>query len=89
MSNHESLSSKNGDNSQEIYDSHENEAEQQKELKRKRINAIYSSVLTLISFQERKIPGTKEPLVAPYYEKALRTQKQAEQAAKKRSTYNR
>ena len=83
MSNHESLSSKNGDNSQEIYDSHENEAEQQKELKRKRINDIYSSVLTLISFQERKIPGTKEPLVAPYYEKALRTQKQAEQAAKK------
>ena len=83
MSNHEGLSSRNEDNPQEIYDSHKNEAEQLKELQRKRVNAIYSSVLTLISFQERKTPDAKEPLVTPYYEKALRTQKQAEQAAKK------
>ena len=83
MSNHEGLSSRHEDNPQEVYDSHKNEAEQLKELQRKRVNAIYSSVLTLISFQERKTPDTKEPLVTPYYEKALRTQKQAEQAAKK------
>ena len=83
MSNHEGLSSRHEDNPQEVYDSHKNEAEQLKELQRKRANAIYSSVLTLISFQERKTPDTKEPLVTPYYEKALRTQKQAEQAAKK------
>ena len=83
MSNHEGLSSRHEDNPQEVYDSHKNEAEQLKELQRKRANAIYSSVLTLISFQERRAPDTKEPLVTPYYEKALRTQKQAEQAAKK------
>ena len=83
MSNHEGLSSRHEDNPQEVYDSHKNEAEQLKELQRKRVNAIYSSVLTLISFQERKTPDTKEPLVTPYYEKALRTQKQAEQAARK------
>ena len=83
MSNHEGLSSRHEDNPQEVYDSHKNEAEQLKELQRKRVNAIYSSVLTLISFQERKTPDAKEPLVTPYYEKALRTQKQAEQAARK------
>lgn len=83
MSNHEGLSSRHEDNPQEVYDSHKNEAEQLKELQRKRVNTIYSSVLTLISFQERKTPDTKEPLVTPYYEKALRIQKQAEQAAKK------
>ena len=83
MSNHEGLSSRHEDNPQEVYDSHKNEAEQLNELQRKRVNAIYSSVLTLISFQERKTPDTKEPLVTPYYEKALRTQKQVEQAAKK------
>ena len=83
MSNHEGLSSRHEDNPQEVYDSHKNEVEQLKELQRKRVNTIYSSVLTLISFQERKTPDTKEPLVTPYYEKALRIQKQAEQAAKK------
>lgn len=83
MSNHEGLSSRHEDNPQEVYDSHKDEAEQLKELQRKRVNTIYSSVLTLISFQERKTPDAKEPLVTPYYEKALRTQKQAEQAAKK------
>ena len=83
MSNHEGLSSRHEDNPQEVYDSHKNEAEQLKELQRKRVNAIYSSVLTLISFQERKTPDTKEPLVTPYYEKALRSQKQAERIAKK------
>ena len=83
MLNHEGLSSKVQDNSQESYDSIQNESEYQKELQRKRTNAIYSSVLTLISFQERKTPDAKEPLVTPYYEKTLRTQKQAEQAAKK------
>ena len=83
MSNHEGLPLKAQDNSQESYNSIQNESEYQKELQRKRTNAIYSSVLTLISFQERKTPDTKEPLVTPYYEKALRTQKQAEQAAKK------
>ena len=83
MSNHEGLSSRHEDNPQEVYDSHKNEAEQLKELQRKRVNAIYSSVLTLISFQERKTPDTKEPLVTPYYEKALRSQKRAERIAKK------
>ena len=83
MLNHEGLSSKVQDNSQESYDSIQNESEYQKELQRKRTNAIYSSVLTLISSQERKTPDAKEPLVTPYYEKALRTQKQAEQAARK------
>ena len=83
MSNHEGLSSRHEDNPQEVYDSHKNEAEQLKDLQRKRVNAIYSSVLTLISFQERKTPDTKEPLVTPYYEKALRSQKQAERIAKK------
>ena len=83
MSNHEGLSSRHEDNPKEVYDSHKDEAEQLKELQRKRVNTIYSSVLTLISFQERKTPDAKEPLVTPYYEKALRTQKQAEQAAKK------
>ena len=83
MSNHEGLPLKAQDNSQESYNSIQNESEYQKELQRKRVNAIYSSVLTLISFQERKTPDTKEPLVTPYYEKALRTQKQAEQAARK------
>ena len=83
MLNHESLSSRHEDNPQEVYDSHKNEAEQLKDLQRKRVNAIYSSVLTLISFQERRIPDMKEPLITPYYEKALRAQKQAEQAAKK------
>ena len=83
MSNHEGLPLNAQDNSQESYNSIQNESEYQKELQRKRVNAIYSSVLTLISFQERKTPDTKESLVTPYYEKALRTQKQAEQAAKK------
>ena len=83
MSNHEGLSSRHEDNPQEVYDSHKNEAEQLKELQRKRVNAIYSSVLTLISFQERRTPDAKEPLITPYYEKALRTQKQVEQAARK------
>ncbi len=83
MPNHEGLPLKAQDNSQESYNSIQNESEYQKELQRKRTNAIYSSVLTLISFQERKTPDTKEPLVTPYYEKALRTQKQAEQAARK------
>lgn len=83
MSNHEGLPLKAQDNSQESYNSIQNESEYQNELQRKRVNAIYSSVLTLINFQERKTPDTKEPLVTPYYEKALRTQKQAEQAAKK------
>lgn len=83
MSNHEGLPLRAQDNSQESYNSIQNESEYQKELQRKRVNAIYSSVLTLISFQERKTPDTKEPLVIPYYEKALRTQKQAEQIAKK------
>ncbi len=83
MSNHEGLSSRHEDNPQEVYDSHKNEAEQLKELQRKRVNTIYSSVLTLISFQERRTPDAKEPLVTPYYEKALMAQKQAEQAAKK------
>ena len=83
MSNHEGLPLKAQDNSQGSYNSIQNESEYQNELQRKRVNAIYSSVLTLISFQERKTPDTKEPLVTPYYEKALRTQKQAEQAAKK------
>ena len=83
MSNHEGLPLKAQDNSQESYNSIQNESEYQKELQRKRANAIYSSVLTLISFQERKTPDAKEPLVTPYYEKALRTQKQAEQAARK------
>lgn len=83
MSNHEGLPLKAQDSSEESYNSVQNGSEYQKELQRKRVNAIYSSVLTLISFQERKTPDTKEPLVTPYYEKALRTQKQAEQAAKK------
>ena len=83
MLNHEGLPLKDQDNSQESYNSIQNESEYQKELQRKRANAIYSSVLTLISFQERKTPDAKEPLVTPYYEKALRTQKQAEQAARK------
>ena len=83
MSNHEGLPLRAQDNSQESYNSIQNESEYQKELQRKRVNTIYSSVLTLISFQERRTPGAKEPLVTPYYEKALRTQKQAEQAAKK------
>ena len=83
MSNHEGLPLKAQDNSQESYNSIQNESEYQNELQRKRVNAIYSSVLTLINFQERKTPDTKELLVTPYYEKALRTQKQAEQAAKK------
>ena len=83
MSNHEGLPLKAQDNSQESYNSIQNESEYQKELQRKRVNTIYSSVLTLISFQERKTPDAKEPLVTPYYEKALRTQKQAEQAARK------
>ena len=83
MSNHEGLSSRHEDNPQEVYDSHKDEAEQLKELQRKRVNAIYSSVLTLISFQERRTPDAKEPLITPYYEKALRTQKQVEQAARK------
>lgn len=83
MPNHEGLPLKAQDNSQGSYNSIQNESEYQNELQRKRVNAIYSSVLTLINFQERKTPDTKEPLVTPYYEKALRTQKQAEQAAKK------
>ena len=83
MPNHEGLPLKAQDNSREAYNSIHDESEYQKELQRKRVNAIYSSVLTLISFQERKTPDTKEPLVTPYYEKALRTQKQAEQAARK------
>lgn len=83
MPNHEGLPLKAQDNSREAYNSIHDESEYQKELQRKRVNAIYSSVLTLINFQERKTPDTKEPLVTPYYEKALRTQKQAEQAAKK------
>lgn len=83
MPNHEGLPLKAQDNSREAYNSIHDESEYQKELQRKRVNAIYSSVLTLISFQERRTPGAKEPLVAPYYEKALRAQKQAEQAAKK------
>lgn len=83
MSNHEGLSSRHEDNPQEVYDSHKNEAEQLKDFQRKRVNAIYSSVLTLISFQERRTPGAKEPLVTPYYEKALRNQKQAERITKK------
>ena len=83
MSNHEGLPLKAQDSSEESYNSIQNGSEYQKELQRKRVNAIYSSVLTLISFQERKTPDTKEPLVTPYYEKALRTQKQAEQAARK------
>ena len=83
MSNHEGLPLKAQDNSREAYNSIHDQSEYQKELQRKRVNAIYSSVLTLISFQERRTPDAKEPLVTPYYEKALRTQKQAEQAAKK------
>ena len=54
MSNHEGLSSRHEDNPQEVYDSHKNEAEQLKDLQRKRVNAIYSSVLTLISFSGKK-----------------------------------
>ena len=83
MPNHEGLPLKAQDNSREAYNSIHDESEYQKELQRKRVNAIYSSVLTLISFQERRTPDAKEPLVTPYYEKALRTQKQAEQAARK------
>ena len=83
MPNHEGLPLKAQDNSQESYNSIQNESEYQNELQRKRVNAIYSSVLTLISFQERRTPGAKEPLVTPYYEKTLRAQKQAEQAARK------
>lgn len=59
MSNHEGLSSRHEDNPQEVYDSHKNEAEQLKELQRKRVNAIYSSVLTLISFSGKKNSGRK------------------------------
>ena len=83
MPNHEGLPLKAQDNSREAYNSIHDESEYQKELQRKRINAIYSSVLTLISFQERRTPGAKEPLVTPYYEKALRNQKQTERIAKK------
>ena len=83
MPNHEGLPLKAQDNSQESYNSIHDESEYQKELQRKRVNTIYSSVLTLISFQERRTPDAKEPLVTPYYEKALRTQKQDEQAARK------
>ena len=83
MPNHEGLPLKAQDNSREAYNSIHDEPEYQKELQRKRVNAIYSSVLTLISFQERKKPEFKEPLVTPYYEKALRDQKRAEQIAKK------
>ena len=83
MPNHEGLPLKAQDNSREAYNSIHDESDYQKELQRIRVNAIYSSVLTLISFQERKKPESKEPLVTPYYEKALRIQKQAEQAAKK------
>ena len=83
MPNHEGLPLKAQDNSREAYNSIHDEPEYQKELQRKRVNAIYSSVLTLISFQERKKPEFKEPLVTPYYEKALRDQKRAERIAKK------
>ena len=83
MPNHEGLPLKAQDNSREAYNSIHGEPEYQKELQRKRVNAIYSSVLTLISFQERKKPEFKEPLVTPYYEKALRDQKRAERIAKK------
>ena len=83
MPNHEGLPLKAQDNSREAYNSIHDESEYQKELQRKRVNAIYSSVLTLISFQERRTPGAKEPLVTPYYEKALRNQKQTERIAKK------
>ena len=83
MPNHEGLPLKTQDNSREAYNSIHSESEYQKELQRKRVNAIYSSVLTLISFQERKKPEFKEPLVTPYYEKALRDQKRAERIAKK------
>ena len=83
MPNHEGLPLKAQDNSQESYNSIHDEPEYQKELQRKRVNAIYSSVLTLINFQERKKPEFKEPLVTPYYEKALRNQKQTERIAKK------
>ena len=83
MPNHEGLPLKAQDNSREAYNSIHGESEYQKELQRKRVNAIYSSVLTLISFQERKKPEFKEPLVTPYYEKALRDQKRAERIAKK------
>lgn len=85
MPNHEGLPLKTQDNSREAYNSIHDKSEYQKELQRKRVNAIYSSVLTLISFQERRAPGAKEPLVTPYYEKALRNQKRAERIAKKRS----
>ena len=83
MPNHEGLPLKAQDNSREAYNSIHDESEYQKELQRKRVNTIYSSVLTLISFQERRTPGAKEPLVTPYYEKALRNQKQTERIAKK------
>ena len=83
MPNHEDLPLKTQDNSREAYNSIHDKSEYQKELQRKRVNAIYSSVLTLISFQERKKPEFKEPLVTPYYEKALRDQKRAERIAKK------
>lgn len=83
MPNHEGLPLKAQDNSREVYNSIHDKPEYQKELQRKRVNAIYSSVLTLISFQERKKPEFKEPLVTPYYEKALRDQKRAERIAKK------
>ena len=83
MPNHEGLPLKAQDKSREAYNSIHDEPEYQKELQRKRVNAIYSSVLTLISFQERKKPEFKEPLVTPYYEKALRDQKRAERIAKK------
>ena len=83
MPNHEGLPLKAQDNSREAYNSIHDEPEYQKELQRKRVNAIYSSVLTLISFQERKKPEFKEPLVTPYYEKALRDQKRAERIAEK------
>ena len=83
MPNHEGLPLKTQDNSREAYNSIHDKSEYQKELQRKRVNAIYSSVLTLISFQERRAPGAKEPLVTPYYEKALRNQKRAERIAKK------
>ena len=83
MPNHEGLPLKAQDNSREAYNSIHGESEYQKELQRKRVNAIYSSVLTLISFQERRTPDAKEPLVTPYYEKALRDQKRAERIAKK------
>jgi len=56
MPNHEGLPLKAQDNSREAYNSIHDEPEYQKELQRKRVNAIYSSVLTLISFQERKKP---------------------------------